>query len=45
MIYDIKIETMRLSKSDTLYEIEATIKETYNSATASKLIIIKTNEV
>ena len=38
MIYDIKV-------SDTPYDIEAIITETYNSVTAANLIIIKTNQV
>ena len=36
---------MRISKSDTPYDIDVTITETYNSVTAAKLIIIKTNQV
>ena len=36
---------MRLSKSDTPYDIDAIITETYNSVTAANLIIIKTNQV
>ena len=42
-MYDITV--MRISKSDTTYDIDAIITETYNLVTAANLIIIKTNQV
>ena len=45
MMYDFKVEIMRISKSYTPYDIDAIITETYNLVTAANLIIIKTNQV
>lgn len=44
-MYDFKVEIMRISKSNTHYDIDAIITETYNLVTAANLIIIKTNQV
>ena len=44
-MYDFKFEIMRISKSDTDYDIDAISTETYNLVTAANLIIIKTNQV
>ena len=45
MMYDLNVEIIRISKSDTHYDIDAIITETYNLVTAANLIIIKTNQV
>ena len=45
MMYDFKFEIMRISKSDTTYDIDAINTETYILVTAANLIIIKTNQV